>query len=92
VTIKEFKIIITDVKVTNANGNHTIFLGTAERNVKMLPSGFSFMEFTSALGTPLGLVGLGPGVIVEYSNQVASSSQIDSKSGLVKLLSEGDQS
>ena len=83
-------MIITDVKITNSNGHSVVFKATGERVMKPIVPGVVVLELGSALGTPLGLAVMGPGMLIEYSNDVAVTSQVDAESGLVKQGSEND--
>lgn len=82
-------MLIGDVKVTTPEGKEFTFLGVGTREMTMPVPGLPVMEFSSALGTALGVVFIKAGMVMEFSNQSVTSSQV-ADNGLVKKPKESD--
>lgn len=82
-------MIINDVKLTTPDGVFE-FKGVGEREMTMPIPGLPVMNLSSALGTPMGAIFIKPGMVFEYANPTAVTSQIDAATGMVKKSKESD--
>lgn len=90
-------MIIQDISVTRADGTKFVVRGVAQKQVIGITDSIAIMDLSGALAIgpnqkqPLAMFVLQPGMLIEYSNQTATTSQIDDESGMIKKKNEGDE-
>jgi hypothetical protein len=84
-----YSLLIQDVTITTGAGKKFEFRGVSKKRVQPLNDTVVIMDFFSALDIAMGVVVLGPDMVIEYGNSAVTSSQIEDN-GMLKRKSEAD--